>query len=98
MGMGGTIPDFFMGVAMMGASDQSVKENIVRIGTHPLGFGLYLFDYRPEFWDRWGAGRKFGVMANEVEKVMPLAVSVHGDGYKVVDYAMLGMTITVTCE
>lgn len=31
-------------------------------------------------------------MADEVEKVMSEAVSVHSDGYKMVDYAMLGIS------
>lgn len=70
-------------------SDRSTKEEIVRIGDHPLGIGLYLFDYRPEFRDASGHGRQFGVMADEVEAVMPEAVSVHPDGYKMVDYTML---------
>jgi hypothetical protein len=70
------------------------KENIVRIGDHPLGIGLYLFDYRPEFRDEWGHGRQFGVMADEVETVKPEAVSVHENGFKVVDYALLGIVPT----
>lgn len=74
-----------------GPSDRSIKENIVRIGDHPLGIGLYLFDYKPEHRQKWGRGRQFGVMAQEVETVMPEAVSVHPDGYKQVDYAMLGI-------
>jgi hypothetical protein len=73
------------------ASDPRAKENIVRIGTHPFGIGLYLFDYKPEFQAQWGYGRQFGVMADEVETVMPEAVCVHANGYKMVDYAMLGV-------
>ena len=73
-------------------SDRAVKENIVRIGEHPLGIGLYLFDYLPAYRDLWGHGRQFGVLAAEVESVMPEAVSVHPDGYKMVDYAMLGLS------
>ena len=71
-------------------SDRRAKQNIVRIGDHPLGVGLYLFDYKPEFRDAWGHGRQLGVMADEVEQVMPHAVSAHADGYRRVDYAMLG--------
>ena len=73
-------------------SERRVKENIVRIGTHPLRIGLYLFDYKPGYREAWGPDRKFGVMADEVEKVMPEAVSVHPDGYKVVNYGLLGMS------
>lgn len=76
-------------------SDRRVKENIVEIGDHPLGIGLYLFDYRGEYREQWGHGRQFGVMADEVEAVMPAAVSVHPDGYKLVNYAMLGIARTV---
>lgn len=72
-------------------SDRGIKENIVHIGVHPLGIGLYLFDYKPEFRKQWSYGRQFGVMADEVEQVMP-AVSVHPDGYKMVNYALLGIS------
>ena len=77
--------------SMGGGSDRGIKENIARIGEHPLGIGLYLFDYRPEYRDTWGHGRQFGVMADEVESVIPEAVAMHADGYKLVDYAMLGI-------
>jgi len=76
---------------MMGTSDRNAKQNIVRIGEHPLGIGLYLFDYKPAFRAQAGDGRQFGVMADEVEAVMPEAVSMHVDGYKMVDYAVLGV-------
>jgi len=80
------------GGGMMSQSDRMAKENIVRIGFHPLGIGLYLFDYKPEFKDPWGHGRQFGVMADEVEAVMPEAVSIHPNGYKMVNYALLGIS------
>jgi hypothetical protein len=80
---------------MGGGSDRSIKENIVRIGDHPLGIGLYLFDYKFAYRAAWGQGRQFGVMADEVERVMPEAVATHADGYKLVDYAMLGISRAV---
>jgi len=73
-------------------SERRVKENIIRIGAHPFGFGLYLYDYGPEHRAQWGYGRQFGVMIDEVEIVMPEAVSMHPDGYKRVDYTMLGIS------
>ena len=79
------------GAGRKNPSDRVVKQNIVRIGDHPLGIGLYLFDYKPEFRDEWGYERQFGVMADEVEAVMPDAVSVHSNGFKTVDYAKLGI-------
>jgi len=75
----------------MVASDRNLKENLARIGTHSSGFGLYLFDYKPQFRAQWGRGRQFGVMADEVAQVMPQAVSLHADGYKLVNYGMLGI-------
>lgn len=73
-------------------SDPALKESIVRIGEHPAGFGLYLFDYKAEVRDACGHGRMFGVMADEVQAIMPEAVSVGGNGYRQVNYAMLGIT------
>lgn len=77
------------------ASDRNTKENILQVGNHPLGLGLYLFDYKVEYRQQWGKGRRFGVIAQEVELLMPEAVCVHPDGYKMVNYAMLGITHTV---
>lgn len=73
------------------SSDRAVKTNCVQVGTHPLGIALYLFDYKPEFQDAQGYGRQFGVMADEVETVMPDAVVTHADGFKRVNYVMLGI-------
>ena len=91
LGMGGTVVDF-MGIAMNGMSDRRAKERIVRVGSHPLGFGLYLFDFKRTLRGRFGGGRQFGVLADEVERVLPAAVSVGSDGYRRVDYSMLGIT------
>jgi hypothetical protein len=76
-------------------SDRSTKENIVHIGEHPLGIGLYLFDYKPAYRELGRTERQFGVMADEVEAVMPQAVSIHPDGYKTVDYGLLGIEIAI---
>lgn len=71
-------------------SDPSVKGDVVRIGTHPLGLGLYLFKYKPGF--RVDGRRHFGVMADEVERVMPEAVSRDENGIRQVDHALLGIS------
>ena len=92
-GSGGTSPD----VSSSTSSDRSLKENLARVGTHPLGVGLYLFDYKPEYREVAGFGRHFGVMADEVEAVLPQAVGIHPLGHKVVNYAMLGIKLPVAC-
>lgn len=73
-------------------SDPSVKHNILRIGTHPLGIGLYLFEYKPGFRADDHHRRHFGVMADEVEQVMPEAVSRDENGIRQVDHALLGIS------
>ena len=62
-------------------SDRRLKSNIDRIGTHKLGIGVYEYDIFGE--------RQQGVMADEVEKVMPEAVLMHPSGYKMVNYGLL---------
>jgi hypothetical protein len=65
--------------AMM--SDRRLKSNIERVGTHPLGIGIYEYDI-------FGS-RQIGVMADEVEEVRPEAVMQHPSGYKMVNYGAL---------
>lgn len=68
------------GTAIM-ASDARLKSNIVRIGDHPLGVGIYEYDI--------GGQRRVGVMAQEVQQVKPEAVMQHPAGYLMVDYGAL---------
>ncbi len=63
-------------------SDRRLKSNIQRIGTHPLGIGWYEYDI-------FGRHEQ-GVMADEVETVLPEAVLTHPSGYKMVDYGRIG--------
>jgi hypothetical protein len=70
-------------------SHPDYKQNIERVGNHPLGIGVYDFEYREEYRDKWGHGRQRGVMATEVQAVLPEAVKVDADGHTVVDYSML---------
>jgi hypothetical protein len=74
---------FDLGAAgAMSFSDRRLKSNIKRIGTHPIGVGVYEYEI--------GGRHEVGVMADEVEKVLPQAVAEHESGYKMVDYSMLG--------
>jgi hypothetical protein len=87
MGSGGMGNDGSLGMTKM--SDRAAKHNIIRLATLPIGIGLYLFDYHDELRELAGHGRQLGVMADEVEGVMPQAVSLHPSGYRMVDYAKL---------
>lgn len=68
-------------------SDIRAKENIQLVGQTPAGLGIYEFEYKPEFKAQSGYGRYRGVMAQEVEKIIPEAVAIDTDGYKMVDYS-----------
>jgi hypothetical protein len=70
-------------------SSRDYKQDIERVGSHPLGIGLYRFRYRPAFRAKMGAGWHEGVMADEVAQVLPEAVGRDADGYTFVNYSML---------
>lgn len=74
-------------------SSRAYKRITARVGEHPMGFGLYLFDYKAEFRDRFGHGRQFGVLAEEVAPVCPAAVERNPDGDMTVNYTLLGVTL-----
>jgi len=87
MGMIGTGAGMYAGSPAGGAaiasmfSDRRLKSNISRIGTHPLGIGIYEYDIF--------GGRTTGVMADEVLTVKPEAVLQHPSGYLMVNYGDL---------
>jgi hypothetical protein len=68
-------------------SDIRLKANIHRIGTTVLNLPLYSFQYRNQ------TGTYVGVMAQDVLKVEPSAVSVGANGYYMVDYGKLGIAM-----
>lgn len=68
------------GAAAIKMSDRRFKENIRRIGTLANGLATYAFNYIGS------VAQEFGVMAQEVLKVIPGAVSYGSDGYMRVDY------------
>ena len=72
-----------LGGAAMKYSDRRLKTNIEKIGELANGLAIYAYDYI------WGQ-HDIGVMADEVEQVMPEAVVMMPSGYKAVNYAMLG--------
>ena len=82
MNLGGTL-----GSAAIKSSDRKLKTDIKRIGTHDLGIGIYTYHYK----DGHDLPKELqvGVMADEVETIMPEAVITMADGYKAVNYALI---------
>jgi len=74
------------------ASDINLKENVVLLWRADNGVGIYEFEYKPEFKDHelCGHGKFIGYVAQEVEKFMPEAVFTMDNGYKAVNYDMVG--------
>jgi Chaperone of endosialidase len=66
-------------------SDMQLKDNIVRVGTLDSGIGIYRFNYKDEDQTAY-----VGVLAQEVQKIMPSAVARASDGHLSVDYSRLG--------
>ena len=62
-------------------SDTRLKTNIVRVGTTPGGLNVYEYNYLHDL-----KTRHVGVMAQEVERVIPDAVITRDDGFMMVDY------------
>lgn len=80
-GLGSLFGSAALAAPFIALSDIRLKSNIVRVGDHPLGIGIYEFDI--------GGERQRGVMAHEVEAVKPKAVLTLPSGYKAVNYGAL---------
>jgi endosialidase-like protein len=74
-----------VGTPESASSDIRLKHDIALVGRLDNGLGLYHFSYI-------GSEKAYvGVMAQEVEGVMPEAVEYDSDGYRRVHYDMLGI-------
>jgi hypothetical protein len=62
-------------------SDRRLKSNIKRIGTHPIGVGIYEYTMM--------GIEQCGVIAQEVQEVRPDLVKQHANGYLMVNYGGL---------
>lgn len=69
-------------------SDINAKQDIKKIGVLSNGINLYKYHYKPEYRNNWGHGLQMGVLAQEVEKIIPEAV-IEKDGVKMVNYSMV---------
>ena len=68
-------------------SDVRLKEDIVSLDRLANGLGLYRFRYK------WSDQQYVGVMAQEVQAIVPDAVIMGSDGYLRVDYGRLGLNL-----
>jgi hypothetical protein len=69
-------------------SDINLKTNIKFENKFKNHLPIYTFEYINK---KHGDGRFEGVMAQDVEKTYPQAVSVSSEGYKMVDYSQIGI-------
>ena len=74
--------------AVSNFSDIRLKRDMTRIGTHPMGFGIYRFKYL------WSEADYVGVLAQEVLEKAPHAVVKGPADFLAVNYAALGMAMT----
>lgn len=82
MNMGGFLGGAALG-NMFGFSDERLKDNIKHIGTLESGIKVYEFTFKGD------TTPQVGVMAQEVEEILPEAVVTDADGYKRVNYGIL---------
>ena len=72
------------------ASDIRLKENIVKVGKSPVDFNIYEWNYKSAPNSRYR-----GVMAQEVLKVIPEAVTIMKDGFLGVYYDLIDVDMEV---
>ena len=69
-------------------SDARLKTNIKKVDEVD-GINLYTWDWTEEGKQKSNNTMTFGVLAQEVQQVMPSAVTEHANGYLMVDYSQL---------
>ena len=74
-------------IAASAFSDRRLKTDIAWIDNLPNGLGVYRYRYH---WDGADEPERIGVMADEVERIMPEALGPVVNGYATVDYSKLG--------
>ena len=77
------------GTALNYISDERLKENIKSIGTSENGHKLYTWDWNDKAKELGINDPTIGVIAQEVMKYMPEAVSKNTNGYYMVNYGVL---------
>lgn len=69
------------------ASDVRLKENLNKIGQLPSGLGLYSWDWKDSAPSDAKSNPTIGVIAQEVQQLIPDAIVQREDGYMAVDYS-----------
>jgi hypothetical protein len=74
-------------------SDIRMKEEITFVSKIKPGINLYTFRYKKPFRHLAGAGPGlcYGLMAQEVEKIYPDAIRIESNGYKSINYSLIGI-------
>ena len=70
-------------------SDVRLKENIQKVGVSQNGLNVYTWDWNEDGKRLAGKTPSVGVIAQEVEQVIPDAVSIGAEGYLLVDYSQI---------
>jgi Chaperone of endosialidase len=84
--------NFYGGLMGLGGaifSDERLKENVKKVGALDNGLNLYSYNYKDGY--DLPEGKQVGVMAQEVEKLIPEAIIEMANGFKAVNYALLGV-------
>lgn len=74
---------------LLGLSDERLKKNIVKFSTLKNGINVYRWEWNDEGKHLAGDQPTFGVLAQEVQKIVPEAVNMGSDGYLRVNYGMI---------
>ena len=78
---GGSSGGGVIGGTPISSSDIRLKKHLVRLGSTPKGIPLYAFKY---LWD--DKTTYIGVLAQQIEDIIPEAVITNDNGFKLVDY------------
>ena len=70
-------------------SDIRLKDNITKVGSLDNGISLYTWEWNDEGKRLAGDDPTYGVLAQEVQEVIPEAVTRGNEGYLMVNYAKL---------
>jgi hypothetical protein len=72
---------------LIATSDVRLKENLNKIGQLPSGLGLYSWDWKDSAPSDAKSNQTIGVLAQEVQQLIPDAIVQREDGYMAVDYS-----------